>query len=96
VLAEGSPAELVAANVAPEVIEVHMPLDRIPADFIARVTAAGGQVMTAAEGLFIYSGQGYELWRQTAAWGVPTHACILRPSTLEDVFLKLTGREEDK
>ena len=95
VLAEGSPAELVAANVAPEVIEVHMPLDRIPDGFAEKVTAAGGQLMTVAEGLFIYSHQGYELWQQTAAWGVPIHACILRPSTLEDVFLKLTGRGED-
>lgn len=95
VLAEGSPAELVAAHVAAEVIEVHLPLDRIPAGFIEKVTAAGGQVMTVAEGLFLYSNQGYDLWQQTAAWGVPAHACTLRPSTLEDVFLKLTGREGD-
>jgi lipooligosaccharide transport system ATP-binding protein len=96
VLAEGSPAELVAAHVASEVIEVHLPLDQVPDDFVDKVTAAGGQVMTAAEGLFLYSNQGYELWRQTAAWGVPAHACILRPSTLEDVFLKLTGQEGDR
>ncbi|MDF2501753.1 MAG: drrA 3 [Anaerosporomusa subterranea] len=96
VLAEGSPAELVAAHVMSEVIEVHLPLDRIPSGFCESVTAAGGQVMTVAEGLFLYSNQGHELWQQTADWGVPAHACILRPSTLEDVFLKLTGWEGDE
>jgi lipooligosaccharide transport system ATP-binding protein len=93
VLAEGSPNELVTTHVSAEVIEVHLPLDQIPADFVDKVTAAGGKVMTVAEGLFLYSNNGYDLWQQTAAWGVPTHACILRPSTLEDVFLKLTGQE---
>ena len=93
VLAAGSPAELVTAHVAREVIEVHLPLDQIPIDFIENVTAAGGQVVTVAEGLFLYSDQGYDLWQQTAGWGVPAHACLLRPSTLEDVFLKLTGWE---
>lgn len=96
VLAEGSPAGLVAEHVLPEVIEVRLPLDQIPDGFVEQVTAAGGQVMTVAEGLFLYSSQGQALWQQTAGWGVPSHACFLRPSTLEDVFLKLTGREGDE
>ena len=91
VLAEGTPAKLVAEHVLPEVIEVHLPLDAIPADFSDKVTAAGGQVMTVAEGLFLYSREGFSLWGQLAGWGVPSHACHLRPSTIEDVFLKLTG-----
>ncbi|MDU4962290.1 MAG: ATP-binding cassette domain-containing protein [Sporomusaceae bacterium] len=94
-LAEGSPAELVAAHVAAEVIEVHLPLDRIPADFAANVTAAGGQVMNRAEGLFLYSDQAAQLWRRLEQWGVPVQSCVLRPATLEDVFLKLTGKERD-
>lgn len=96
VLAAGSPADLVSEHVLPEVIEVHLPLDQIPADFTDRVTAAGGQVAVVAEGLFLYSDQGYALWQQSGEWGVPRHACVLRQSTLEDVFLKLTGQEGDE
>jgi len=44
------------------------------------------------EGLFLYTNEGNRLWQQIGGWGLPQHACFLRPANLEDVFLRLTGR----
>ena len=45
--------------------------------------------------VFVYTEDGQALWQLLPAWGLPQHACYLRPSHLEDVFLKLTGRREE-
>ena len=44
------------------------------------------------DGLFLYAREGNRLWQQIGDWGLPQHSCFLRPSNLEDVFLRLTGR----
>ncbi len=92
ILAEGSPPELVKKHMPPCAIEVRLPFDSLPQDFADKVTAAGGEVLRVADALFLYAVDGKKLWDQLDAWGVPRHACFLRAATLEDVFLKLTGR----
>lgn len=92
ILAEGSPAELVERLTLPYVIEVRAPLSQIPAGLASRVTAAGGEVLQVLDGLFLYAVDGEALWRKLPEWGLPSHTCFLRPSNLEDVFLKLTGK----
>lgn len=95
ILAEGSPLELVARHTLPWAIEVLVPLDAVPAGLADRVTAAGGEALQVVDGLFLYATDGEDLWRRLGDWGLPPHACHLRPSTLEDVFLKLTGKGEE-
>lgn len=92
ILAEGSPAALVSAHVLPYAIEVRLPLEVLPDGFEAKAVAAGGEVLRVADGLFLYARDGEGLWNHLDACGVPRHSCFLRTSTLEDVFLKLTGR----
>ena len=92
VLTEGTPEELVAAHVLPHVIEIRLPLDAIPGDLSDKVLQFGGVPMEVMDSLFLYAADGKSLWQQIGEWGLPQHACFLRRSTLEDVFLKLTGR----
>ncbi|SHJ26632.1 ABC transporter ATP-binding protein [Propionispora hippei] len=92
ILAEGSPEELVKRYVRPYVIEVRVPSDQVPADFAGQVARLGGEAVYLADDLFVFCEDGDRLWRELASLGVPQHACYLRSSHLEDVFLKLTGR----
>lgn len=91
VLTEGTPAELIALHVLPFVIEIRLPLDEIPGGIGDKVRDFGGEALSVMEGLFLYTNEGNLLWQQIASWGLPQHACFLRPSNLEDVFLRLTG-----
>lgn len=92
ILAEGTPSFLVDKYVPPHVIEVRLPLDLVPADLSERVTSFGGEVLQVMDGIFLYAIDGKCLWQKIGEWGLPQHSCFLRRSTLEDVFLKLTGR----
>ena len=92
VLTEGTPVELVCAHVLSHVIEIRSPLDTIPDDINEKVRQFGGETLQVMDGLFLYANDGKALWQKISEWGLPQHSCFLRRSTLEDVFLKLTGR----
>ncbi|MGL5511707.1 MAG: ABC transporter ATP-binding protein [Sporomusa sp.] len=92
ILDEGSPRELIDRCVLPYVIEVHLPLSQVPQGITDRVAVWGGEAIQVVDGLFLYAGDGQALWHSLEEWGVPKHACLLRPANLEDVFLKLTGK----
>ena len=92
VLTEGAPSELVRAHVLPYVIEIRSPLETIPDGISEKVRQFGGEALQVMDGLFLYAADGKALWQQIGEWDLPQHACFLRRSTLEDVFLKLTGR----
>ena len=92
VLTEGTPSDLVCAHVLSHVIEIRSPLDTIPDDISEKVRQFGGETLQVMDGLFLYANDGKALWQKIGEWGLPQHSCFLRRSTLEDVFLKLTGR----
>lgn len=96
ILAEGSPRYLIDNYVLPYAIEVHLPLAELPAGLEERVSAWGGQTIRVVDGLFLYAAEGEALWHSLEGWGLPKHVCLLRPSNLEDVFLKLTGKGGDE
>jgi len=95
ILAEGSPRELVERYTLPWAIEVLVPLDDVPPGLADKIAAAGGEILQVVDGLFLYAADGEALWHRLGCWGLPHHACQLRPANLEDVFLKLTGRGEE-
>ncbi|EGO64887.1 ABC transporter [Acetonema longum DSM 6540] len=92
ILAAGTSAELIASYVLPEVIEVRAPLASIPPGLADRLSAAGAVSLTVGEGLLIYAHDAKKLYDHFHDWGLPQHVCYLRPASLEDVFLKLTGQ----
>jgi lipooligosaccharide transport system ATP-binding protein len=88
ILVEGPPAALVRERVGQTVLEIADP-DQAVRDFLAvegaRVEDLGRRLLVHlddGDGLFL------KLTREVRAEG-----CTLRPATLEDLFLKLTGRE---
>ncbi|SMC86827.1 ABC transporter ATP-binding protein [Sporomusa malonica] len=91
ILDKGSPRELIERCVLPYVIEVHLPLAQVPDGLEEKVAAWGGEAVRVVDGLFLYAADGEALWHSLEGWGLPKQVCLLRPSNLEDVFLKLTG-----
>jgi len=88
ILAQGSPQSLISEYTGENIIEVAEPEDDL------RAFSREKKVRQEDLGhrLIIYAENGHELYREIC--GRFTHkSCILRSATLEDVFLKLTGRE---
>ncbi len=87
ILAQGAPLDLVHRHVEPEVIEVR----GAPADIEALATAAGCRLERMGNSLYCYTRQPAGLIERLK--GRTRLRYIHRPSGLEDVFLRLTGRE---
>jgi lipooligosaccharide transport system ATP-binding protein len=89
ILKEGTPAGLVEGEIGREVIEV-----RVPPEDDARIIAhlAGFECAHERVGdtLYFYCREGHGLMTRLLELDLPS--TLNRPATLEDVFLKLTGR----
>jgi lipooligosaccharide transport system ATP-binding protein len=92
ILVEGSPSRLIAEHVAPEVVELTAgdlsKLERIASELDGRVT--GHEI--AGDRLILHAREGEALLRSINEAGLEYESAMLRQATLEDVFLKLTGR----
>ena len=88
ILVEGPPRDLVREHIGNDVVEIWNP----PGDVIDRLNAAGTSYERSRDRIFVFTNRGeQELSELTTAFEI-SH-CLLRPASLEDVFLKLTGRE---
>ncbi|KQO99375.1 ABC transporter ATP-binding protein [Leifsonia sp. Leaf264] len=95
IMAEGSPAELIRAYSTKEVLEVRFGSD-LNADIGEQLARAqgtdGGRVEVLPDRVLVYSDNGEaELVKMTDA-GLRPITSLVRRSSLEDVFLRLTGR----
>jgi lipooligosaccharide transport system ATP-binding protein len=88
ILVEGKPAALVREQVGHTVLEIAEP-DQTVRDFLARESC---RVEDLGSRLLVYLDHGDELFLKLTR-EVRAEGCILRPAGLEDLFLKLTGRE---
>ena len=88
-IAEGAPRELIASLIEPTVVEVHGDAAEAWAGTHGR--NACERLEQAGETWFCYTREGAALVDTLAA--TPGLRFLQRPSNLEDVFLKLTGRE---
>jgi lipooligosaccharide transport system ATP-binding protein len=88
VLVEGKPAELIRTHVGKEVIEVAEP----DAELVRWVAGQNLEHENLGHRLIIYSKDGEDLFHAITT-NYCTGGCDLRLATLEDVFLKLTGRD---
>jgi lipooligosaccharide transport system ATP-binding protein len=87
-IAEGSPRELIARHIEPHVIEAHGDGFERWAEGAARMAS---RVETSGETVFCYTADPEPLLASLAH--EPELRYLHRPANLEDVFLKLTGRE---
>ncbi len=88
ILVEGKPAALVQEQVGHTVLEIADP-DQTLRDFLAQEKC---RVEDLGSRLLVYLDHGDELFLKLTS-EVRAEGCMLRPAGLEDLFLKLTGRE---
>jgi lipooligosaccharide transport system ATP-binding protein len=91
IMAEGSPASLIRDHSSREVLEVRFGSDR-NAIVAETIKNAGDRVEVLPDRILVYSANGEaELAKMTDA-GLEPITSLVRRSSLEDVFLRLTGR----
>ena len=95
IVAEGSPRQLIERHCTREVVELRFD---DPADNDAAVVrlqgelAGGAQVEPLADRVLVYSDDGDATSTEVTALGLVPVTTLVRRSSLEDVFLRLTGR----
>ncbi|MDI5977541.1 ABC transporter ATP-binding protein [Amycolatopsis magusensis] len=91
IAAEGSPAELIARFSTREVLELRFaPGEQAAA--VPEVESLAERIEVLPDRLLLYTSAGEAALEQAHARGVRPVSSLVRRSTLEDVFLKLTGR----
>jgi len=91
VAAEGSPLDLIREHSTREVAELRFPVGDHEAT-AEKVADLGERVEVLPDRLLVYSDNGEHVLEQVHERGLRPIATLVRRSTLEDVFLRLTGR----
>ena len=89
-IAEGKPRDLIAEHLEPEVVEVYGQ-GAVALAQEASLSALAQRVEVSGETVFFYTHDSRALLGALQAW--PALRTLHRPSNLEDLFLKLTGRQ---
>ncbi|OLF16615.1 ABC transporter ATP-binding protein [Actinophytocola xanthii] len=90
IVAEGSPAELIGRYSTREVLELRFPPDAAAPEVALEGLADRLEVLP--DRLLLYAADGEAVLAAAHARGVQPLSSLVRRSTLEDVFLRLTGR----
>lgn len=91
IMAQGTPAELIREYASREVLEVRFGSDQ---NAIAgeRLSGFGDRVEVLPDRILIYSADGEQQLQRVVDAGFEPVTSLVRRSSLEDVFLRLTGR----
>jgi lipooligosaccharide transport system ATP-binding protein len=88
IIASGSPRTLIAEHIEPQVVEAHGPGAEA---WMKRAQSLAARVERVGDTVFCYAGDVAPLLRSLGEQS--ELAYLHRPASLEDVFLKLTGRD---
>jgi lipooligosaccharide transport system ATP-binding protein len=91
IVAEGSPLELIRSHSTREVAELRFVIGEHDA-IAEKVADLGDRVEVLPDRLLVYSDDGEEVVAKVHERGLQPVATLVRRSTLEDVFLRLSGR----
>jgi lipooligosaccharide transport system ATP-binding protein len=91
IVAEGSPLTLIAEHSTREVAELRFGVGEHDA-IAAKVEDLADRVEVLPDRLLLYTADGEETLAKVHERGFEPVASLIRRSTLEDVFLRLTGR----
>ncbi len=91
IVAEGSPRALIEQYSTREVLELRFPVG-MQEEMIARIDGLARRSEILPDRVLLYSDDADESAALLASRGVVPEATVSRRSTLEDVFLRLTGR----
>jgi lipooligosaccharide transport system ATP-binding protein len=92
IAAEGSPQELIRRYSTREVVELRFPVDKQPEDMAKGIDGLAKRLEALPDRLLLYTDDGDTTATQVHDLGLQPDSVLVRRSTLEDVFLHLTGR----
>jgi len=90
--AEGSPRQLIETYSTPEVLELRFALDEQEQAAEKLADVAADRLEVLADRILLYTANGDQALEAVRARGLEPATSLVRRSTLEDVFLRLTGR----
>ncbi|KAA9111297.1 ABC transporter ATP-binding protein [Microbacterium rhizomatis] len=91
IMAEGTPASLIREHSSREVLEVRFGSDRNQ-QVAGNLEGIGDRVEVLPDRVLIYTDSGERALERVVAGGLEPITSLVRRSSLEDVFLRLTGR----
>lgn len=90
IVAEGSPADLIATHASREVVELRLSTsDSVDA---TRLADLGERQEILPDRVLVYADDGDAVLQEVHRRGIHPESSLVRRSSLEDVFLRLTGR----
>ena len=89
IVAEGSPWQLIQRHATREVVEIRFESER-PAN--GALAGVADRIEELPDRVLLYTADGDATAARLAERSLPAHSTLVRRSTLEDVFLHLTGR----
>ncbi len=92
IAAAGSPRQLIEAYSTPEVLELRFALDEQEQAAEKLADVAAERIEVLADRILLYTADGDGTLAAVRARGLEPVTSLVRRSTLEDVFLRLTGR----
>ena len=92
IVAEGSPRELIQLHSTREVVELRFATAEERRDALPLLDGSGERVEMLPDRILVYTGDGDGTAELVARDGLRPASVLVRRSTLEDVFLILTGR----
>src|SRR5205807_957333 len=92
IVAEGSPRELIQLHSTREVVELRFATAEERRDALPLLNGSGERVEMLPDRILVYTGDGDGTAELVARDGLRPASVLVRRSTLEDVFLILTGR----
>ena len=91
IAAEGTPRDLIARFSTREVLELRLP-SAVAATAVERLDGAAERVEVLPDRVLLYAHDGEVALSRVHELGLNPESALVRRSTLEDVFLRLTGR----
>jgi len=91
IMAEGSPSELIKKYSTKEVLEVRFGSDR-NSQMVEKLHSFAERLEELPDRLLLYTESGEDLLAKIVAANIHPNTSLVRRSSLEDVFLRLTGR----
>ena len=91
IMAEDSPAQLIKTYSTKEVLEVRFGSERNK-EMVETLRPLADRIEVLPDRILLYAEDGEQLLEQIAAKGIHPNTSLVRRSSLEDVFLRLTGR----
>jgi lipooligosaccharide transport system ATP-binding protein len=91
IVAEGSPRQLIDRHSTREVLELRV-TDAVRDHLDGKLDGLADRIETLPDRLLLYTADGERTLEQVNQRQIPIESALVRRSTMEDVFLRLTGR----